>query len=755
MVMIKVPKGQRFIRRGEKMNNLFLIVQGKVRQVSERDMIFLENGNLIGIIECMDGIYINDYYAEQETVLYPFSFEKIADFQAIFESQPKYAGAFLQAAVRQTVGLQERYQKLGAFTKKFYLTMMELYQDYQNYCEQFQIEAKEPKRMDSLEKIKVQQELGEWEIRYFHELNQMKAEDLYAFYGARIPLVIGEIARAADNMRHAEQLIDRMQEYIQLHKDVLFGASAEDLFGSYVDLAVELAGQDQNVDGLLKKIDAIRSYIEETQLYDAAMMRKRFDAYTQIDFAAIRSQAQELSEAQENEEEAQDCLASILSYAEYDEEAIEKVRETFENYRTAEENSATEDALRRIRRELTGIFYDAYKKAFRRSVEDEELSPIIQMFLYYGFMDVQTAGEDTANTLLDLTEQMYRCKSEHVYTMYDWLLAIYRGEQEPCRNEFDLDYIGYLHEQKRLGKITADQEVQMKHDNWEKVCYEMDNMFVSTNRATYGRISTFCPVLNRNDVVGTIEKMLVTVHKLEKAMNMIKNIDFSLFFHEVIFSDPDKGVNKELLNKEILPDIILMPNIGTRAMMWQETAGMKRDTSARFVFPLFTINNLEDMMIETCGRYRWEMCRKIQGMRWNDITERSLTSEYCDYIQFYRKNHDLSMEAKEKIKNALTRAKNNYREVFVADYMNWIKYESNGSFRLNRVAREILFRYCPFCKDIRESLAQNPTYQDMFSRYRILVARKQKHAQVFTDKYIKSGGEMSVELQENLEFYNM
>ena len=40
-------------------------------------------------------------------------------------------------------------------------------------------------------------------------------------------------------------------------------------------------------------------------------------------------------------------------------------------------------------------------------------------------------------------------------------------------------------------------------------------------------------------------------------------------------------------------------------------------------------------------------------MRWNDITEPSLTSEYCDYIQFYRKNHDLSAEAKEKIKNAL------------------------------------------------------------------------------------------------------
>ena len=82
-----------------------------------------------------------------------------------------------------------------------------------------------------------------------------------------------------------------------------------------------------------------------------------------------------------------------------------------------------------------------------------------------------------------------------------------------------------------------------------------------------------------------------------------------------------------------------MPNVGMKAMMWQETAGVKRDTSARFVFPVMTIYSLQDMMIETCGRFRWEMCRKIQGMRWNDITEKSLISEYCDYIQYYRKNH--------------------------------------------------------------------------------------------------------------------
>ena len=48
------------------------------------------------------------------------------------------------------------------------------------------------------------------------------------------------------------------------------------------------------------------------------------------------------------------------------------------------------------------------------------------------------------------------------------------------------------------------------------------------------------------------------------------------------------------------------------------------------------------------GDFRWELCRRVQGMRWNDVTEHSLTSDYYDYVMFYSKNRDLSQEAKEK-----------------------------------------------------------------------------------------------------------
>ena len=310
-------------------------------------------------------------------------------------------------------------------------------------------------------------------------------------------------------------------------------------------------------------------------------------------------------------------------------------------------------------------------------------------------------------------------------------------------------------ELKKTGKVNEKQMRDYANNREMKVKFEIQNMFTSGNRVTYGRVSTFCPILGENDLINSVDKMLVTAQKIEDAMNKVRKVDFSVFYRGVVFSDPDKGINREEIMKEVLPNIILMPNAGTRAMMWQETAGVRRDTPARYMFPIFTAVDLDDMMVETTGRYRWEICRKIQGVHWNDIRDKSLTAEYCDYIQFYKKNHDLSTEAKEKIKSALLRGKNNYREVFVKDYQNWIKYESKGSFRLNKVSREILVTYCPFSKEIREELKSNPMYQNAWQKYDILITKKIQRIKGVYDKYQKAGGKITDELKDNLEYYMM
>ena len=72
---------------------------------------------------------------------------------------------------------------------------------------------------------------------------------------------------------------------------------------------------------------------------------------------------------------------------------------------------------------------------------------------------------------------------------------------------------------------------------------------------------------------------------------------------------------------------------------------------------------------------------------------------------------------------------------------------------MNKVARDILARYCPFDKKTRQELAANPMYQNAFARLERDNERKEQRLIAFYEKYRKAGGEITQELKENLMFY--
>ena len=146
------------------------------------------------------------------------------------------------------------------------------------------------------------------------------------------------------------------------------------------------------------------------------------------------------------------------------------------------------------------------------------------------------------------------------------------------------------------------------------------------------------------------------------------------------------------------------------------------------------------------------MCRRVQGVHWNDVTDPSLTSEYCDYLQFYRKNHEISPENREKIKLALQKSRNNYRSVFVSDYVVYIRNEATGSARLNKIARSIVFRYCPFRSEKRASMKANPLYADIIEKYEIKLAGKTRLIQVMMQKIRKMEEPIPETITKQLEY---
>ena len=187
--------------------------------------------------------------------------------------------------------------------------------------------------------------------------------------------------------------------------------------------------------------------------------------------------------------------------------------------------------------------------------------------------------------------------------------------------------------------------------------------------------------------------------------------------------------------------------------MWQEIEGRKRVSPGRFLFPIFSENDMEDIFIRICGRFRWELCRTIQGITWNDVKYKSLTSEYVDYIQFYRKNRDLSEEKKEKLKMQIQKGRGNTREVFVIDYVLWIRNECTGSLRLNKVAREVLATYCPFRKEIRDRVKSQPMFEAAMTKFNRERQKKVKDLDLRYRTLETKKLPILPEMQKTMEFY--
>lgn len=758
MEILKFQRDQIIAKKNDKVKYWYLVQAGTVIQKFDFSEVRLEKNAIIGILE--KDIFLCDYIAGEDTVLAAFICENSEDLKKILTGQEKIRNVFLRAAIDQRHSLLCLYSDLYNKARQFHMFVETVYNDYKTLCSKYKIEEQIFTKMEHFNPLKMQHMAESWEVNnslslrtYMQEYLQLMEKD--------DSLTVGAIMESAAQMRRFTMGIGEMEAYLSYNRDILIGEAQNDLFKLYFDLSIKMYAKKYSLESITEKINLIAAFAEKLNIYNARMLNRRLTEFKNYDYIGntmsdADSNGTGTSIRKEIDITTEDCLGDILEYAGYNDDEAESISKQITAYRSLPDMQSTDSEAYALRKKLSATFYDVYYKVFIRAVKNESsLTPILEMFLNFGFMDLSYIGEEYAETLYDLCAHLDICHSEHIYTIYEWLKCIYNGEKEPSKNEFDMNYSAYLTDLNKNGKISKEQVKEYYNNRDMRVEFEIKNMFASVNKITYGKVTTFCPILCEDDLINSMEKMLVTAEKLENALNEVRKVDYSVFYREVPFSDPEKGINSERIMKEILPDIILMPNAGTRVMMWQEISGARSNTPGRFMFPIFTAVDLDEMMLEAIGRYRWEMCRRMQGVHWNDVREKSLTAEYCAYIQFYRKNHELSPDAKEKIKSILVRSKNNYREVFVKDYINWIKFESKGSFRLNKVSREILVRYCPFTKAIRNELKTNPLYQAGITRFEVETTKKLQRYNGVYNKYIKAGGEINQDLKENLLFYQM
>ena len=641
------------------------------------------------------------------------------------------------------------YDRLYRLTEKFSSYINNLYQNYQTLAINNRFENKAAPDISSFQPLNLTHALYDWEIESYAALMTKHLGDYMKIYSSDDSLSVGAIMEASVQMHRVMQGISQMIDFFGNNKEQLLSERNRDMFHAYISLYIHLKKEKKSTKELDKTIIEMLKFAKALGIYDKSRIEVCLKEYEDAKSYEPKEATEEASDGPSSDFEY------ILTYAGIIGERKDELISHFTEYAKCYKNIQRDKEANKLRKIINNEFYEIYKKTFLRAVNDRNLPVTIEMFLNFAYMDGAFLEDDKVDAVYRFTTNMSLVSSEHVFTIFNWLKAIYRGDREPSKNEFDLDFEHYLIEEYKSGNIKKEDIDKIKKRPEEKVSFEIDNMFKTVNRLTYGSISSFNAILNDVDMTIDPSSVLTTRNKLYQAINHIRSVEFSAYYRPVTSNNMPEAIQNESLMTEVLPDIILMPNVGYKGMMWQETASVKNDTPARFMLPIFSMCDINDEIIELTARFRWEICRKIQGARWNDIREHSLTSDYYDYLQFYRKNHDLSEDAKELIKSSLVKAKNSYREVFVRDYYNWIKYESKGGFRLNKLARNIVFKYCPFSKDIRSKLEESPMFKDAVSKYNANNEKTHKRLSAVYERYVKEGGTITTELKENIDYYEL
>ncbi|MDO5292589.1 MAG: cyclic nucleotide-binding domain-containing protein [bacterium] len=759
----QLEEGKILYQEGERLESVALVLKGNVICANSGMNMVFGPGEFIGVNDLYIGSYSGTAKAGADCVVYAIEASGMEQIPSIINIKQEYRGYLIKSLNRYLIQVYETYYSVLGVANDTLSQANEVMKQYSEIIFAFGGEAETVYALEKLEAYTKELPVKpEW-IQTIKEMQAIPIDVMSSYY-SYIP--VSSLREIEEKIKICTILMNAMKHltaYVTNVSDLLISDGSDCVFKAICRSVITLAPSHANysdmielVDRTVELVNKLEEELEKRAGKATIVNRAQMEA---LYYSIISGTTQE--EIMEDEETEQDILRSfenslqqILSYGEIETETRNKYTDYMERFIALKDKNSTADEVRELRHSMTGIFFYIYKKVFLKAYHSGSYDKAVKLFLQFGFMDERLLSKEQLLSLSKLKVKNTMTHYCNCYTIFDWLVEIYEGRKEPSKSEMDLDYRDYIRQMTGKGKLTPQEERQYMEDYDAKLDFELSNMFQHNMKLTNGKVSTYVPFLYEDIMPLNIEKYFLTPTKIDEAIRDIIAIDFSAFYREVIFSDPSIGIQREILQKEYLPDVLLYPTCGTNGIMWQETANKSRESAARFCVAILSEANLQDTMIHLIARFRWELCRTLQGYGWNDIANKCLTAEYNDYIQFYRRNKELSEDKKEKLKQQIQKARNNTRECFVIDYEQWIKFEINGSVRLNKCARDILATYCPFNKQIREGLSSRQQYQDDFFKYEKEAKAKARILDAKILSLKKNGMTVPKELESTAAYYN-
>lgn len=758
----QVPKGTILLKKGEKTEFLLLVIKGRVAAYNEDIFYMVSSGGLLGLKDMEEQEYSTNYEALENTIIMVW---KNGGRRLLKDVLAKNANTSATLAIvmgRQLFESRRLYQSLLESAVKTYGFLKDTYRIYLDSGNEGRAQIQPIPAIDSLEGYcaefdKEHGNIAEYYLAAARILPEIQKQyfsssaivsNYYICEGAKLLLLY--VKECGKLMQYNENL---MKILISSREDCFFKRVARRLL-YLAQFEEKNPVLSKMLDDILEQINGLEALIgknkRQAELPDRDAMEKLY--YNVI--SGESKQEGHIVNAEQIMHEMENLTEKLLDFAQADDALHEQVKKTLEEFRNMKNKASTDDQARTLRRDILNWFFVLYEKVFLQEYEQKTGAKYIYMFLDYGVVDEKLLTQEELMELYYLENSDESNGQYPVYTMSQWLFSIMEERNIPSKNEFNMDYEEHLRDMKKTNSFSSPEEERDYRENpVRKVQFEIQNLYRTNVRILSGQPVIAVPFLYSGALQGTVDSMRINAQKIRTAFEEIRKIDFTLFARERMYAENELKLGKAYIMETIFPVCILFPTAGNNAIMWQELSGKRKNTQARFLFPILFNGMISSACTHLVGQFRWELVRTIQGTSWNDLRNKSMTSEYADYIQFYRKNRDLSEDRKEKLKIQLSKCRNNMREVFAEDYEIWIRSESSGAMRLTKPSREIMAMYCPFAKEIRQRLATQPAFADAMKRYTLYQTEKLKEVAFLVREYDKQNIPLPEVVVETKRFY--
>lgn len=769
---LKLEEPATLATAGSPIDAVYLILDGTVEKVTGKETESISTGSFVGAENVFLGKYTSTYSFKEPIEVVKIKAENYTDFSDnvgdmdVYETAHKYLSALIN-----DIGM--RYMSFYDVTSLFVRELTQISKSYQDFCASAKITAAPKFSFPDITAFELQQQA------YYSSFTQFEN---YAKYPDAFENVYkkGAMAASRSQLRMFNNVCKTFVDFLECINGILdYFVNTGEKSLLYLSIKAEnevratkpkhapkepiglklKASLDNFVAKALSEsnipIDIDYSWLAPSEKEEA---KAEEETPSEASADAQSAESAPISEKAEDIDlstiKAGSLLMRLCNFAQWTPEKIKALADAVTDFMNLSDKFSREEDAKSIYPRVTNLYYDLYTDVFFRYAEAENADFIVEVFLDFGLLDERLLNKNELN-ILGLTQSLANNGFLKIYRMKDWLMSIYRGENVPSKNEFDTDYHDTIRKRQIEEHLEKAQVEALLADSHAKVEFEINNLLRTNNRLANGNIFTFVPILYSDLFDPHLEEGILTTEKISEMFNKIKALDFTAFYREILYEDAEIQLYKEIIQVEVLPVFILLPTCGPNGIMWQETTRKRTRSEARFLLPAIHKGNFELTMMRLFGRYRWEFCKKVQGVAWSDISVPSLTSEYADYIQFYRKNKELNAEKRDLIKNQIQRCRNSVKEVFVTDYIIWLRNESAGSVRLNPVNRRILATYCPFPKQIRKKLASTPMFEKSFFKFNQTQAQRLKVQSNKITSRENKGMIVPDEVYHTLDFYNL